>query len=419
MLQCRFFIVMLALTMFLVNLSFGQSKDVLQQKKAKIQAEIELTNKLLQQAKTEKNQSVNVLSTLNKQIQSRDEIIKTLDLELKMTSAQIDLLQTEIQQTEQSIEDQNTLLDTLKNEYALMIQHAYYNRNSYHRLAFIFSSQSYYQAFKRLRYLQEYSQFRQKQAQEILTVEEELKAQLLNLKRQKVLLTVAKNERSNSLKASQIEVNLLEQEKNSQNKLLSSLKKKERQLKTDLKQKQALAKTLENKIRAIIAEEIRKAKENATHKGEGLLALTPEEQILADNFTSNKGKLPWPVERGVIIERFGIQAHPVLKGIETFNNGIKITSEEGAFIRSIFDGTVSRIIDIPGAGKAVIISHGDYFSVYSNLSEVFVKRGQQVGLKENIAKVLTKTSTKESITELQIWKGSEKLDPSSWIFKAY
>jgi len=151
MLQCRFFIVMLALTMFLVNLSFGQSKDVLQQKKAKIQAEIELTNKLLQQAKTEKNQSVNVLSTLNKQIQSRDEIIKTLDLELKMTSAQIDLLQTEIQQTEQSIEDQNTLLDTLKNEYALMIQHAYYNRNSYHRLAFIFSSQSYYQAFKRLR----------------------------------------------------------------------------------------------------------------------------------------------------------------------------------------------------------------------------------------------------------------------------
>jgi len=419
MLQCRFFIVMLALTMFLVNLSFGQSKDVLQQKKAKIQAEIELTNKLLQQAKTEKNQSVNVLSTLNKQIQSRDEIIKTLDLELKMTSAQIDLLQTEIQQTEQSIEDQNTLLDTLKNEYALMIQHAYYNRNSYHRLAFIFSSQSYYQAFKRLRYLQEYSQFRQKQAQEILTVEEELKAQLLNLKRQKVLLTVAKNERSNSLKASQIEVNLLEQEKNSQNKLLSSLKKKERQLKTDLKQKQALAKTLENKIKAIIAEEIRKAKENATHKGEGLLALTPEEQILADNFTSNKGKLPWPVERGVIIERFGIQAHPVLKGIETFNNGIKITSEEGAFIRSIFDGTVSRIIDIPGAGKAVIISHGDYFSVYSNLSEVFVKRGQQVGLKENIAKVLTKTSTKESITELQIWKGSEKLDPSSWIFKAY
>jgi len=121
----------------------------------------------------------------------------------------------------------------------------------------------------------------------------------------------------------------------------------------------------------------------------------------------------------VIIERFGIHAHPVLKGIETFNNGIKITTEEGAYIRSLFEGKVSRIIDIPGAGRAVIISHGDYFSVYSNLSEVLVRRGQQVGIKEHIARVLSKANSKESITELQIWKGSEKLDPSSWLFKAY
>jgi len=165
MLQCRFYILILALAFCCVSPSFGQSKDVLQQKKAKIQAEIELTNKLLQQANKEKNQSVNVLSTLNKQIQSRDEIIKTLDLELKMTTAQITQLQSEIQLTEHSIEEQKNLLDTLKKEYALMIQHAYYNRNAYHRLAFIFSSQSYNQAFKRLRYLQEYSRFRQKQAQ--------------------------------------------------------------------------------------------------------------------------------------------------------------------------------------------------------------------------------------------------------------
>ena len=149
------------------------------------------------------------------------------------------------------------------------------------------------------------------------------------------------------------------------------------------------------------------------------MSLTPEEQQLADNFSSNKGKLPWPVERGVIIERFGIQPHPVLRGIETLNNGVKITTEEGSFVRAIFEGNVSRIIDIPGSGKAVIISHGDYFTVYSNLIEVFVKRGQIVGLKEDIARVFTKSSNKESITELQIWKGSEKLDPSSWLYKAY
>ena len=154
-------------------------------------------------------------------------------------------------------------------------------------------------------------------------------------------------------------------------------------------------------------------------KESDVLALTPEEQELADNFTSNKGKLPWPVERGIIIERFGVQAHPVLRGIETFNNGVKITTEEGSAVRAVYDGTVSRIIDIPGAGKAVILSHGDYFSVYSNLLDVSVKRGQEVLLKENIGTVLTKTSTNESLTELQIWKGSEKLDPSSWLFQAY
>jgi septal ring factor EnvC (AmiA/AmiB activator) len=282
----------------------------------------------------------------------------------------------------------------------------------------VFSSQSYNQAFKRLRYLQEYSQFRQKQVKEIKAVEQKLEDNLLALKRQKVLLTVAKNEKSQSLESSQIEVSILDGEQSTQKSLLSQLRKKEKQLKKDLQSKQQLAKSLDKQIRKIIEEEIRLAKAKASKESD-VLAMTPEEQQLADNFTSNKGKLPWPVERGVIIERFGVQAHPVLKGIETFNNGVKITTEEGALVRAVFDGTVSRIIDIPGAGKAVIVSHGDYFSVYSNLLEVSVKRGQEVFLKEKIGTVLTKTASKESITELQIWKGSEKMDPSSWLFQAY
>jgi len=390
----------------------------LQDKKAKIQQEIKLTNSLLQKAKKEKNQSVNTLNTLNKQIQSRQEIIQTLDLEVKMAIIQIDNLKRQIKDTELSIVVQQELLDTLKQEYALMIRHAYFNRNAYNRLAFVFSSQSYNQAFKRLRYLQEYSQFRQKQVDEIKIVEQKLSDQLLALKRQKILLTVAKNEKSQSLESSQIEVSILDGEQSSQKSLLSKLRKKEKQLKKELQSKQQLAKSLDKKIRKIIEEEIRLAKAKASKESD-VLAMTPEEQQLADNFTSNKGKLPWPVERGVIIERFGVQAHPVLKGIETFNNGVKITTEEEALVRAIFDGKVSRIIDIPGAGKAVIVSHGDYFSVYSNLLEVSVKRGQEVFLKEKIGTVLTKTATKETITELQIWKGSEKMDPSSWLFQAY
>jgi septal ring factor EnvC (AmiA/AmiB activator) len=414
--RCSLFI----LCAFLSFSSFSQSKEkeVLQDKKAKIQQEIKLTNSLLQKAKKEKNQSVNTLNTLNKQIQSRQEIIQTLDLEVKMAIIQIDNLKRQIKDTEISIVVQQELLDTLKQEYALMIRHAYFNRNAYDRLAFVFSSQSYNQAFKRLRYLQEYSQFRQKQVDEIKMVEQKLSDQLLALKRQKVLLTVAKNEKSQSLESSQIEVSILDGEQSSQKSLLSKLRKKEKQLKKELQSKQQLAKSLDKKIRKIIEEEIRLAKAKASKESD-VLAMTPEEQQLADNFTSNKGKLPWPVERGVIIERFGVQAHPVLKGIETFNNGVKITTEEEALVRAIFDGKVSRIIDIPGAGKAVIVSHGDYFSVYSNLLEVSVKRGQEVFLKEKIGAVLTKTATKETITELQIWKGSEKMDPSSWLFQAY
>ena len=419
MYRCSSYLLTIVFVFGLSLLASSQSKEVLQSKKAQIQKEIQLTNKLIKKAKKEKNQSINILSTLNKQIESRGEIVKTLDLEIKMTIVQIDNLKAEIKETKQSIKDQQNLLDTLKKEYALMIRHAYHNRNSYDRLAFIFSAQSYNQAFKRIRYLQEYSQFRQKQVKEIKDVERQLSEELLSLKRQKVLLTVAKNERNAMLGESQIEINLLTQEKQSQNTFLSSLRKKEKKLKKDLSKQQQLAKTLDDKIKKIIAEEIRKAKEKANVGGGVTLSLTPEEQQLADNFSSNKGKLPWPVERGVIIERFGIQPHPVLRGIETLNNGVKITTEEGSFVRAIFEGNVSRIIDIPGSGKAVIISHGDYFTVYSNLIEVFVKRGQTVSLKEDIARVFTKSSNKESITELQIWKGSEKLDPSSWLYKAY
>ena len=419
MCRCRSYLLTVVFTLGFCLLANSQSKEVLQSKKAQIQKEIQLTNKLIKKAKKEKNQSINILSTLNKQIESRGEIVKTLDLEIKMTIVQIENLKAEIKDTKQSIQNQQNLLDTLKKEYALMIRHAYHNRNSYDRLAFIFSAQSYNQAFKRIRYLQEYSQFRQKQVKEIKEVERQLSEELLSLKRQKVLLTVAKNERNAMLGESQIEINLLTQEKQSQNTFLSSLRKREKKLKKDLSKQQQLAKTLDDKIKKIIAEEIRKAKEKANVGGGVTLSLTPEEQQLADNFSSNKGKLPWPVERGVIIERFGIQPHPVLRGIETLNNGVKITTEEGSFVRAIFEGKVSRIIDIPGSGKAVIISHGDYFTVYSNLIEVFVKRGQTVGLKEDIARVFTKSSNKESITELQIWKGSEKLDTSSWLYKAY
>lgn len=418
MFRCSVIFIFFSFIIPSILFSQNNEKKNLQDKKTKLQKEIKLTNSLLNKAKKQKTQSVTMLNTLNKQIQSRQEIIHTLNIEVNLAKTQIEKLKNEIQTTKQSLVKKRELLDTLKSEYSLMIRDAYFNRNAYKKLAFVFSSQHYNQALKRLKYLQEYSLFRQNQVKEILVAEQQLNDELLKLKQQKVLLLVAKNQKSKSLEESQTEVRVLADEKSSQNTLLSSLKKKEKQLKKDLQSKKYLASQLEKQIRKFIEEEIRIAK--AKSSGANIvLELTPEQQIISEKFTLNKGMLPWPVERGVIIERFGVQSHPVLKGIETFNNGVKITTEEGAEIRSIFDGQVSRIIDIPGAGKAVIVSHGDYFTVYSNLLEVSVKRGETVLLKEKLGTVITKNTEKETITELQIWKGSEKMDPSSWLFQAY
>ena len=408
------------LLLLFVNISvFAQNKEVLQQKKQQLQKEINHTNTLLEAAKKDKIQSVNTLRTLQRKIENRTQIIETIEIELSIYSSRIEGLKSQIDNTLVNIEDKKFEVETLKREYAKMISYAYYNRNSYSRLAFVFSADSFYQAYKRLSYLQEYRAFRKSQVQKISQAEKELNEELLLFKTQKALIALEKNQKSNNLSQSLKEQEILAIEKVQQNNLVSSLKRKENKLRDDLKKKQKKAKALNAQIRKIIEEEIRVAKEKAKNSGNINYGLTPDQQLLADNFTSNKGKLPWPVERGVIVESFGIQKHPVLKGIETFNNGIKLNTENGSFVRSVFEGKVSRIISIPGAGKAIIINHGDYFTVYSNLSDVLVKSGEEVELKQNLGVVIINKKTKESITELQIWKGDEILNPSDWLFKAY
>jgi septal ring factor EnvC (AmiA/AmiB activator) len=409
----------IAFLLFFSVAAQSQTKDELENKKEKLQKEIKLTNTLLEKAKMEKNQSVNTLSTLNKKISSRNQVILALGMELQLYSDRIIQLQQEIEKTAQSVELLQEELRVLKAEYAVLITHAYHHRDSYNSLAFLFSADSFYQAYKRIRYLQEYSDYRKNQAQNIEAAEALLEEELIQFKTQKALVAVEKNKRTRSLDFSVVEKQLLDQEQQQQAVLLKSLKKKEKKLKTELKSKERASKDLDIKIRKIIEDEIRKSRAIATSSGKMTFSMTPEQTKLSNDFTENKSKLPWPVERGVIIEKYGVQKHPVLAGIETFNNGIKITTETGSFVRSIFAGTVSRIINIPGAGKAIIISHGDYFSVYSNLSGVLVKSGEEVDVKQNLGLVLINNKSKESITELQIWKGSEKLDPSLWIYKAY
>tara|TARA_B100000900_G_scaffold347860_1_gene313268 strand:- start:11551 stop:12807 length:1257 start_codon:yes stop_codon:yes gene_type:complete len=397
----------------------AQSKQELQDKKEKLQNEIKLTNDLLNEAKKEKNKSINTLSTLNSNIAARNEMISTLGIEIGLYAKRIQQLEQEVFITEESIIKKQSELQSLKEEYAKLVYHAYQNRGAYDRLAFIFSAHGFYQAYKRIKYFQQYSQFRQQQVKLIEEKEAELEMELLYLKQNKAMLLVEKNQKTKALGNTEIEKQQLYSERVEQQSLVNVLAKQEKQLKTELKTKEQQAKALDAQIRKIIEEEIRKAKEAAASTGTPSFSMTPDQKELAENFTTNKGTLPWPVERGVITEHFGKQKHPVLTGIETYNNGIKITTEKGASARVIFDGTISRILNIPGAGKAIIVSHGDYFSVYNNLSDVFVIAGQSIKTKQEIGLVSTNYSTNETITELQIWKGNKKLNPAQWLYRAY
>ena len=404
---------------FFSAIVLAQSKEELQDKKEQLQNEIKLTNTLLNEAKKEKNTSINTLSTLKRKITVRDEMINTLGIEIGLYAKRIQQLEQEVFVTEESITQNQAELQSLKEEYAKLVYHAYYNRGAYDRLAFIFSAHSFNQAYKRIKYFQQYSQFRQQQVKKINDKEVELEMELLSLKQSKAILLAEKNKKTKALVSTESEKQQLDLEKDEQQSLVNELAKKEKQLKTELKTKEQQAKTLDAQIRKIIEEEIRKAKEAAASTGTPSFSMTPEQKELAESFTNNKGILPWPVERGVITEGFGKQKHPVLAGIETYNNGVKITTEKGASVRAIFDGTVSRVLNIPGAGKAIIVSHGDYFSVYNNLSDVFVTPGQSLKTKQEVGLAFTNSSNNETITELQIWKGNKKLNPAQWLYRAY
>ena len=201
--------------------------------------------------------------------------------------------------------------------------------------------------------------------------------------------------------------------------MVQTLKQKESKLRNDLKQKQRDAKKLEKAIARIIEEEIRKAKEKAAKTGgtttKSGFALTPKELELSGQFSDNQGKLPWPSERGVITSSFGEHAHPTLPSIKIENNGVDITTDKGAKARAVFEGTVSAVVSIPGAHKAVIVRHGEFLSVYANLEDVIVKMGDKLTVKQEIGSVVTSREDGKTVLHFEIWKGATKLNPEKWV----
>ena len=402
---------LLSLLILLTSLVNGQSLDELRKKKQKTNEDIKYTTKLLEEAKKNQTKTLNKYNILNKQIELRTTLITGINSEVTVISGFID-------QNAWLVTSLNNDLEELKKEYAQMIVFAQKNQTNYSKLLFVLSSNSFNQAYKRIMYLKQYTEYRKRQAELIQWIRDLIQVKVSRLQLQRA-------EKEMLLQSKKQEADKLTKEKKQQGQYLTTLQKKQKEFERKLKEQQQIEAQLSREIQKIIEEEIRKAREREKEKakqtgkpasGTTKYEMTPEEKLASGQFEQNKRRLPWPVERGVITDHFGVHEHPVLKNIQVKNNGIDISTVQGMKARAVFAGEVSRVFMVTGGNYAVIIRHGKYLTVYSNLVNVQVKSGDKVAIKQTIGTIGTDTDDEsKTVLKFQIWRENEKMDPESWI----
>lgn len=382
----------------------SQTVSELQAKKKKALENLELTSSLIEKTSKSKTKTLTQLNLLNAEIKQRQGVINTLNAEIRGINKDLNKLRNETNKLQQQ-------LDTLKKEYAKLMYHTYYKKSKYDELMFVLSAKDFAESFRRYRYIKQYSEYCQKKTQEINDTKTALNEKLKQTEK-------VRGERLKVLNERKKENTKLQNEKNKQNKLIKDLKKKEKQLKAELKKQQKIANKLNEQIEKKIAEEAKKSSKPSSSGGGKTYALTKEEKLLSGNFEKNQGRLPWPVLKGIVVGHFGIHPHPVLKHVTTNNKGIYIQSPKGSKARAVFDGEVTQVFTIAGSNKTVIIKHGLYRTVYSNLTNVSVKVGQKVKTKDNIGTIYSDSEDGDK-TELyfQVWKDRNIHNPENWLAK--
>lgn len=374
------------------NAVFSQTKEELQEKKVKTEESIKISNQLLEQTEKTKTAGLNKLLIIKKRISLREQLINEINEQIKFLDNEINIKNNKILKLENELE-------LLKKEYARMIYFAYKNRNSYDRLIFILAAEDFNQAYRRMKYFQQYTQYRKKQAEKIVIAQKDLEYETEQLKEQK-------SDKIQLLANKEKERNLLNTEKVIETNEIDRLKKKETEIRKEIKENQKIMKRLENAIAELIAKE---AKANK--------ALTANEEELSNGFRNSKGKLKWPIENGLIIQEFGEHPHPVLKGVKIKNDGIEIGTTKDEKVKSIYEGEVKKVIAIPGANMAVIIRHGHYLSLYSNIVNVRVKPGDKIPEGYYIGDVYYLDKSDGNTLHLGIYEETNVLDPKMWLIK--
>lgn len=378
----------------------GQTLEELRKQKAEAEKAISFTNKLLDANKKSAQTSVNKLTLINRQIYSRQKLIKAMSMEIGLMDQGIEEKRNNIVTTEREIE-------TLKKEYAKSVYQTWKTKSLNNRLVYVFSGQDLSQVYRRLRYLREFTSYRQQQGEKLINLKDELAKEVASLEDTRV-------SKLKVVSSKTVEQETLQKEKSRQNSYVIDLQKKERQLKSQLVQNKKKMNDLNKFIEKIIAEEIKKSQEG---KPKGGLNLTPEEKLISDNFDKNKGRLPWPLEQGVITSKFGVFNNTLYKNVLEENFGIDIQTLEGQLVRAVFSGEVTGVYAVPGLNQVVIVRHGDYRTTYSNLEEVYVKKGDKLETKQSLGKVFTDEVNNKTSLHFQVWKGTQRLNPEYWISK--
>ncbi len=392
----------------------SQTKASLTKEKQKLEKEIAEQKKLLATTQKNKNASLREIQLINGQIKNQEKLILTINSE-------IDVLDGEIEKNTKEYNQLKAKLDLIKGGYKDAVYSAYKYRNAVNKIGFILSSGSIAQAVTRMNYLSEYSRALKKQVEIIDGMQKDIQ------KRQEVL-EKDKNEKTQLAQSRIAEKQKLSKQEREKQRIVANLKTKEKQINEQIKKKVARQKNIDAAIKRIIDAEIAKAKAKAkntstspskpttTAKGGNTLLLTREEVALSQNFESNKGKLPWPVVKGNIIEGFGTHTHREVSSVQITNNGVNILAEKSAPVRAVFNGVVSAVFDINDT-KGVIVRHGNYFTVYVNLASVTVKSGQSVATKQTIGYLTQKSGDAHSELHFELLKGQEHQNPALWILK--
>lgn len=404
---------------FLTSLAWGQlTQEELEQRKNKIQQEILEKERMLQEVRGKEKSVTKLLQIQKEKIGLKQKLISTTEKQAKLLSNNMYINQVEINKLKKD-------LVILKEDYAEMIVKSYKSRSQQSRAMFLLSSENFLQAYKRLQYMKQYSSYRKMQGNEI-------KDKSVQLAEHNAKLSGQKTEKEKLLAEQEKQRADLEKEKQEQEKIANSLKKDKKQIIAEIKKKQQESKKIDAQIQKMIRDAIAEANKKAaaakvkanpktttaaeTKKIEEStkIMLTPEGQLISNNFKANKGSLNWPVEKGAITLGFGDQPHPVYKTLTIHNSGVEITTEPGASARAVFGGEVTKVIITSPLTKLVCVQHGDFFTVYQNLSSVNVSAGDKVAAKQSIGKIRTNAEGK-TILKFTISQNASFVNPMQWL----